>query len=139
MASRNDVSNQLHLAASPRLGETKTTFLSMISSTGAVLAACSCCILPMALAGIGLSAGLSTALSQLGSLRWPMTAFSVVAVFASWFMVWRQRQSDSSCVPLTALQWLLQPRIIALLMATIFTLIATSWSLFEPNLMKAFM
>lgn len=137
MATRNDVTDQLYSAAPLRRGEGRTTVVSMISSVGAVLAACACCILPMALAGIGLSAGLSTALSSLGLLRWPMTAFSVVAVAASWFIVLRQPRHEGDCASRTALAWLLRPRIIVLVVAIIFTLVAVAWSFIEPTMMNA--
>lgn len=139
MATRNDVTDQLYSAAPLRRGEGRTTFMSMISSVGAVLAACSCCVLPMALAGVGLSAGLSTSLSSLGSLRWPMTAFSVVAVTASWLIILRQRRLEVGCASRTSLAWLLRPRIIALVVATILTLVAIAWSFIEPTMMNALM
>ncbi len=59
------------------LHDGKTTVVSVISSSAAVLAACSCCILPMVLVAAGLSASLSSVLAALGSLHWPMTAFSM--------------------------------------------------------------
>lgn len=139
MATKNDVTDQLYAAAPLRRGEGRTTFMSMISSVGAVLAACSCCVLPMALAGVGLSAGLSTALSSLGSLRWPMTVFSVVAVTASWLIILRQQRPEGGCASRTALAWLLRPRIIALVVATILTLVAIAWSFIEPTMMNVLM
>lgn len=138
MASRHTLSGQLPVAPS-RLNEGKTTFVSVVSSAGAVLAACSCCILPMALAGVGLSTGLSSTLSPLGSLRWPMTAFSIVAVLASWFLALRQGGGQCNCPTGTLASWLLRPQIIALIIATKLTLVAAAWSLFEPTLMKALM
>ena len=69
------------------LHDGKTTVVSIISSSAAVLAACSCCILPMVLVAAGLSASLSSVLAPLGSLHWPMTAFSMIAVAASWLIV----------------------------------------------------
>ena len=72
------------------LHDGKTTVVSVISSSAAVLAACSCCILPMVLVAAGLSASLSSVLAPLGSLHWPMTAFSMIAVAASWLIVLRK-------------------------------------------------
>lgn len=114
----------------------KTTILSMLSSVGAVLSACSCCILPMALAGIGLSTGLSSVLSPLGPLRWPMAALSVLMVAVSWFVVIRQRRQACGCEPSNLRPWLRTPKIVMLLVASVFTLISLSWSAFEPALMR---
>lgn len=111
--------------------------MSMVSSVGAVLAACSCCILPMALAGIGLSTGLSSVLSPLGSLRWPMAALSVLMVAVSWFVVIRQRRQACGCSSLDLRLWLRTPKILMLLAASVFTLISLSWSAVEPALMRS--
>lgn len=137
MATRNGII-ELGLPAEPvRPGGGRSTFLSMISSLGAVLAACSCCILPMALAGIGVSAGLSSVLSPLGPLRWPMTAFAVVAVASSWFVVLRQRRRACSCTRRDSVRWLLSPRMMILIIATKFTTLAAGWSFLEPAFMRA--
>lgn len=139
MATRSQIDDQLLGLAPLRASERKTTFLSLFSSLGALLAACSCCILPIALAGLGVSTGFGSALSPLGPLRWPLTAISVVAVGISWFMVLRRRGFVSGGTHAPALKWLLTPRMIVLMFATAFTLIAVAWSLLEPNVMNALM
>ena len=121
------------------LHDGKTTVVSIISSSAAVLAACSCCILPMVLVAAGLSASLSSVLAPLGSLHWPMTAFSVIAVAASWLIVLRKYRRKCHCDPQVAHKWFLNPQIIMLLVATALSFIAAAWGLFEPTLMKAFM
>lgn len=139
MAIANSMSDQILSGVPRRSSEGKTTFVSIISSMSAVLAACSCCILPMALAGVGLSAGLSNTLSPLGSLRWPMTAFSVVAVTASWLIVLRKSRRECACASNPAQKWFLKPQVLVLLVATKFTFVAAAWSFFEPTLMSALM
>jgi mercuric ion transport protein len=121
------------------LNEGKTTVVSVISSSAAVLAACSCCILPMVLAAAGLSAGLSSVLAPLGSLHWPMTALSMIAVAASWLIVLRKYRRKSHCDSQAAFKWFKNPQIIMLLVATVLSFIAAAWGYFEPTLMKAFM
>lgn len=139
MATTNETITHLVSSAPVRIGGGGTTFMSMLSSLGAILAACSCCILPMALAGLGVSAGLSTTLSPLGPLRWPMTAFSVTAVAISWLVILRQRRSALACASCNTFKWLLSPRMIVLILATGFTLVAAGWSFLEPALMRALM
>ena len=121
------------------LHDGKTTVVSIISSSAAVLAACSCCILPMVLVAAGLSASLSSVLAPLGSLHWPMTAFSMIAVAASWLIFLRKYRRKCHCDSQAAHKWFLNPQIIMLLVATALTFIAAAWGLFEPTLMKAFM
>lgn len=137
MATRSEISDQFLRGAPLRRGERKTTFLSLASSLGALIAACSCCILPMALAGIGVSTGFGSVLSPLGPLRWPLTAISIVAVSASWFMVLRQRRFACAGGQPPARKWLLSPRMILLIVATAFTLVAAAWSFLEPTVMNA--
>lgn len=118
-------------------GAGKTTALSMLSSVGAVLAACSCCILPMALAGIGLSTGFSSVLSPLGPLRWPMVGVSVLMLALSWLVVIRQRRKACGYGTTDVRNWLRTPKILMLIVASLLTLIAVSWGAFEPALMRA--
>ena len=117
-------------------GGAKTTVLSMLSSVGAVLAACSCCILPMLLAGIGLSGSVGSAISPLGPLRWPMAGLSLLMLAISWITVFRQRQRACGCGKIGARQWLRSPKILMLILASLLTTVAVSWGLFEPTLMR---
>ena len=118
-------------------GGGKTTLMSMLSSVGAVLAACSCCILQMALAGIGLSTGFGTMLSPLGSLRWPMVGLSVLMLAVSWIMVIRQRRQACGCGAPHIGIWLRSPKVLMLMVASLLTVVSISWGAFEPALMKA--
>src|SRR3546814_2630706 len=77
--------------------------------------------------------------SPLGSLHWPMTAFSMIAVAASWLIVLRKYRHKSHCHSQAAVRWLKNRQIIMLLVATVMSFIAAAWGYFEPNLMKAFM
>lgn len=120
-----------------KAGGGKTTVLSMASSVGAVVAACSCCLLPMLLAGLGLSTGVSSALSPIGPLRWPMAALSAVMLGFSWKTVIGQRRRGSECRELPIRQWLRTPKVIMLIVASLLTLLAVSWGLFEPTIMRA--
>lgn len=137
MGVGQDMAHQ-QLSSDPfRTAGGKTTFLGTLSSVGAVLAACSCCILPMALAGIGVSTGLGSALSPLGPFRWPLTAVSAVLVMLSWLLVIRQRRHAGSYSGSKLRSWLLTPRMLALSFATLTTLVAVFWSAFEPGVMRA--
>ena len=135
MATSRSMAKQINAVETFPLNEGKTAFVSVISSSAAVLAACSCCILPLVLAAAGLSASLSSILS----LHWPMTALSMIAVAASWLIFLRKYRRKCHCDSQAAHKWFLNPQIIMLLVATALTFIAAAWGLFEPTLMKAFM
>lgn len=139
MATSRSMAKQINAVETFPLNEGKTAFVSVISSSAAVLAACSCCILPMVLVAAGLSASLSSVLAPLGSLHWPMTAFSMIAVAASWLIVLRKYRHKSHCHSQAAVKWLKNRQIILLLVATVMSFIAAAWGYFEPTLMKAFM
>ena len=139
MVTSRSMAKQINAVETFPLNEGKTAFVSVISSSAAVLAACSCCILPMVLVAAGLSASLSSVLAPLGSLHWPMTAFSMIAVAASWLIVLRKYRHKSHCHSRAAVKWLKNRQIILLLVATVMSFIAAAWGYFEPTLMKAFM
>lgn len=135
MATGQDLA--LQLLSPGRLGTAggKTTFLGTLSSVSALLAACSCCILPLALAAIGVSTSLSSAASALGPFRWPLTAFSVVMVALSWLILIRQRRLARSC-PSQRIGRTSGAMIAALIVATAMTLLALSWNAVEPSVMR---
>lgn len=95
----------------------------MLASFGAVFAAASCCVLPLALAA-------------LMPLRWPLTALSLIGLAAGWWAYVRPRRScaaDRSCtVPLPS-----RATPIMLAIGSGLTLIALIWDCLEAPLMKA--
>lgn len=118
-------------------GGGKTTAVSMLSSVGAVFAACSCCILPMVLVGLGLSTTLSSFITPVGQFRWPLVAVSVLLVAVSWLMVIRKHRQDCDGRWVDTRRFLRSPETIMLLVASVLTLVAATWSAFEPALMRA--
>lgn len=108
----------------------------MLASFGAVLAAASCCVLPLALAALGVGAGLSGTFAALMPLRWPLTALSALGLAAGWWSYARRRRAcaaDRSCtVPLPS-----RATPILLAIGTALTLIALLWARLEAPLMRA--
>ena len=70
---------------SRRRADTGLSALGALASLAAVLAAASCCVLPLALAALGLGAGLSSNFAALIPLRWPLTATSLIGLAAGWW------------------------------------------------------
>ena len=120
----------------PRRADARLSALGALASFGAVLAAASCCVLPLALAALGLGAGLSSTFAALMPLRWPLTALSLVGLAAGWWTYSRQRKAcavERSCtvpLPSSAIP-------VVLAIGTTLTLIALVWDRLEAPLMKA--
>lgn len=122
-------------ASRRRFGEGLTAF-GALASFGAVFAAASCCVLPLALAALGAGAGLSSTFAAVMPLRWPLTALSIFGLAAGWWSYAKRRRvcaADRSCsVPLPS-------RVITIVLAvgTAMTVIALLWDRLEAPLMKA--
>ena len=122
--------------ATPARTAAGLTSLGAIASFGAVLAAASCCVLPLALAALGVGAGLSSTFAALMPLRWPLTALSVLGLAGGWWFYAQRRRAcaaDETC----ALPSPSPATPIALAVGTALTLVALMWDRFEAPLMKA--
>jgi len=112
------------------------TAVGAIASFGAILAAASCCVLPLALAGLGVGAGLSSSLAALMPLRWPLTALSIVGLAAGWWTYVRRRRvcaADRSCtVSLPG-----KATLVALTVGTVVTIATVLWDKLEAPLIRA--
>ena len=102
---------------------------------GAVTAAAACCVLPLALASIGVGAGLAGSLAELASIRTPLMMRSVVALVVAWMMWWRKR--ETACAPgETCTTDASPPRAVGLLIAaTVLVGLTVIWDSIEPTLM----
>lgn len=122
--------------ATPRRADAALSAIGALASFGAVFAAASCCVLPLALAALGMGAGLSSTFATLMPLRWPLTALSLVGLAAGWWAYARRRRAcaaDRSCtVPLPS-----RATPIMLAIGSALTLIALIWDRLEAPLMKA--
>lgn len=117
--------------SSPRLGKGMTT-LGTAAAFGALLAAASCCVLPLALAALGIGAGLSSTFVALMPLRWPLTIMSALSLAGGWWVYTKRRGADLTCA--TPLPSRSTPVILTI--GTILTLIAVLWDHFEAPLMN---
>ncbi len=120
----------------PTRSGTGLSLLGALASFGAVFAAASCCVLPVALAALGVGAGLSSTFAALMPLRWPLTALSILGLATGWWFYARRRRAcalDRSCtMPLPS-----RATPIVLAIGTTLTVIALLWDRLEAPLMKA--
>ena len=70
--------------------ETGVAAMGAAASVAALFSAAACCVLPLAFAGLGLSAG---GLAAFVPYHWPLTAVSAVAVSVGWFLYLRERRA----------------------------------------------
>ena len=101
-------------------------------SVGALFSAAACCILPLALAAIGVG---SAGLSSVVPFHWPLTIAAMVAVVAGWLFYLRKRNMcgrDVSCAPPPA-----KSTFVVLCVATVLVTTSTFWGFIEAPLMGA--
>ncbi|PVE51006.1 mercury transporter MerT [Arthrobacter sp. TPD3018] len=103
---------------------------------GAVTAAAACCVLPLALASLGVGAGLAGSFVGLASIRAPLLVLSAVALVVAWAMWWRKR--ETACAPGDACAVDVRSRRIVglLIAATVLVGLAAIWGSIEPILMN---
>ncbi len=107
-----------------------------IASFGAVFAAAACCVLPVALAALGIGAGLSSSFSALVPFHWPLTIAAVASIVLGWIFYVRRRNlcvSDVTCTaaPPTKATFAM------LCIATVFVVLSAIWPFIEAPLMQA--
>jgi mercuric ion transport protein len=106
--------------------------VAALSGFGGVTAAVSCCVLPLALAGVGVGA---SGLASLGPLYHPLSAIALVAVIAGWYLHLKRRRlcaTDVNCPPPSTSTFVL------LIAASAFVALSAVWPFIERPLMTAF-
>lgn len=111
--------------------------LSALAGIGAV-AASSCCVLPLALAGLGAGGAVLGGLGALAAYQMPILAAAVALLAAGWLAFWRRARA-AACAADGACARPETPRLtlIALLAATLLVGAGAGWSSVEPILLGA--
>ena len=113
--------------------ETGVAAIGTVASIAALFSAAACCILPLALAGLGVGAG---GLAAFVPYRWPLTTAALVVVVVGWALYVRKRRacvSDGNCsigAPSKATFTMLS-------IATLIVALSTLWGFIEQPLMRA--
>ena len=97
------------------------TIAGLLTGAGAVLSA-SCCVLPLALGGLGAGASVFAVLEAVANYRAPLLVASAVLVGIAWFVYFGRRGTIST--------------VVALSVATVFVGTATAWDYLERPLLK---
>lgn len=107
--------------------------LSTLAGFGALFSAAACCILPLALSAVGLSAG---GLAAFVPFHWPLTSTAVVALAVGGLLYagkWRACYREPSCAVAPPMGLTL----VMLCLATIFVIISALWGFVEAPLMRS--
>lgn len=103
---------------------------------GAVTAAAACCVLPLALASLGVGAGLAGTLAGLASVRTPLFVLSAGTLAVAWIMWWRKRETACAREKACAADAKPYRSFSLLIAATVLVSLAAIWGSIEPTLMK---
>ena len=107
--------------------------MGTVAGAGALFSAAACCVLPLALAALGVGAG---GLAAFVPFHWPMTIVAAVAIAVGWLLYLRRRRAcarDESCtIALPS-----RATLIMLSLATVFVALSALWpSYLEKPLMN---
>ena len=102
------------------------------ASLTALFSAAACCVLPLALAAVGIGAG---GLAAFVPFRWPLTIAAIVVVAAGWVLYLRKRRAcsaDADC----AITPPGSTTFVMLWVATVMVAISALWGFIEQPLMR---
>ncbi len=106
--------------------------MGTVASLTALFSAAACCVLPLALAGLGLGAG---GLAIFVPYRWPMTIIASVLIIAGWMLYLRKHRACSAyadcAVPAPS-----RATLAMLVGATVIVVISALWGFIEQPLMR---
>lgn len=110
--------------------------MGVFAGVGAIIAS-SCCVIPLGLAALGVSAGVLGGLEQVAAWRVPLLVVSGLGAVGGWIAWgWRKRTciAGSSCASPER-----SPTTLTLLLcASVIILSAASWGYIDPMLLKFF-
>ena len=104
-----------------------------VASIGALFSAAACCILPLALAALGIG---SAGLASVVPFHWPLTIAATLAIAAGWLFYARRRRAcaqDASCTTAPPARSTFR----LLCVATAIVTISAFWSFIEAPFMRA--
>lgn len=117
----------------PTIADRDVAAVGTVASIAALFSAAACCILPLALAALGVG---SAGLSSVVPFHWPMTIVAMTAIAAGWLFYARRRSActrDATCTTAPPARSTFR----LLCVATAIVTISASWSFIEAPLMRA--
>ena len=106
--------------------------LGTLTGFAALFSAAACCVLPLALAALGVGA---SGLAGMVPFHWPLTIAGGVAIAAGWLLYLRRRRACArvtTCATAPS-----RGNLLLLIVATAFVLVSACWSFIEAPLMRA--
>lgn len=103
--------------------ERKVAAVGTVASLTALLSATACCVLPFALAGVGIGIG---GLATLVPYRWPLTIAALLVVATGWMLYLGKHRASPNTATLAML-----------CIASLVVAICALWAFIEQPLMRA--
>ena len=113
-----------------KLSEVTIAAVAAVLGAGGVTAVAACCVLPLALASVGIGA---SQLAPLVPLHTPLSAIALLAVAASWFFYVRRKRTcaaDGDFAPPA------KATPVLLVLASALVILSAAWSFIEAPLMS---
>lgn len=104
-----------------------------LASIAALFSAAACCVLPLALAALGIGAG---GLAGFVPFRWPLTIGAALAVAVGWGLYARKRRACAADVSCTAAPPA-RTTVVMLSIASLSVALSALWGFIEQPLMRA--
>ena len=112
--------------------DSRVAAVGTAASVTALFSAAACCVLPLALAAMGVGAG---GLAAFVPFHWPLTIAASLAIAVGWFLYFRRKRActtvESCSVAPTA-----RATLVMLIVASVIVAISAIWSYIEAPLMK---
>lgn len=103
---------------------------------GAVTAAAACCVLPLALASIGVGASLAGGFAALAGVRTPLLAIGAAVLAVAWIIWGRKREAACASAKPCATPARSRDPLVLLIISTVLVGLAGMFPALEPTLMK---
>lgn len=118
--------------AQVRLTDTVLAAVGAVTGFGGLFAGAACCVLPLALASIGIGAG---GLASLSPFHTPLSAVALIALLGGWYLYLRRRRA---CAAGASREAPARATPIILTLATLFVFVSGIWPFIEAPLMRLF-
>ena len=115
--------------------EKKVAAAGALASFAALFSAAACCVLPLALAAVGLGAG---SLAVFVPYHWPLTIAALVIVPAGWMLYLRKARVCASAARGCATSGRSPATLVMLRLATLAVAFSVMWGFIEQPLIRAF-
>ena len=106
-----------------------------VTGFGAILAA-SCCVLPLVLAAVGVSASVFSVFQSLAGWKYLLLSLASISLLFGWYSWWSKKETARCLTVECSSNTRVATAIPLLSISTVIVILALTWSYFEPVLFK---